>query len=133
MNAEQLTNLLHQGFQVTLGATSSLIEILQNPYKRHENLGKIQSQFHELTQEWAEKGKMTEQEARNFVDTLRSQGWQNTNTDTIITVTPSADAVPTKTPVVSDSESVHEIQALTTQISELREQLKRLRESNTPD
>ncbi|WRH68773.1 MAG: hypothetical protein RSE13_11910 [Planktothrix sp. GU0601_MAG3] len=75
MNAEQLTNLCHQGFQVTLGATSSLIEILQNPDKRNENLGKIQSQFSELAQEWAEKGKTTEQEARNFVDTILSQGF----------------------------------------------------------
>lgn len=57
MDTEQLTDLFHQGFRVTLGATSSLIEILQNPDKRSENLGKIQSQFSELAQEWAEKGK----------------------------------------------------------------------------
>jgi len=130
MNAEHLTDLLHQGFRVTLGATSSLIEILQDPYKRNENLGKIQSQFSELADEWAEKGKMTEQEARNFVDTILSQRHQNVNTDMTTTVTTSP-ATPSTAPVTSDPEPVREIQELTTQIAELRDELKRLRESNS--
>ncbi|BBD56474.1 MULTISPECIES: hypothetical protein [Planktothrix] len=132
MDTEQLTDLFHQGFRVTLGATSSLIEILQNPDKRSENLGKIQSQFSELAQEWAEKGKTTEQEARNFVDTILSQGSQNLNTYTT-TVTTEAEVVTSTILLVSDPETVKEIQELTTQISELREELKCLRESNSSD
>jgi len=132
MDTEQLTDLFHQGFRVTLGATSSLIEILQNPDKRCENLGKIQSQFSELAQEWAEKGKTTEQEARNFVDTILSQGSQNLNTYTT-TVTTEAEVVTSTILLVSDPETVKEIQELTTQISELREELKCLRESNSSD
>ena len=132
MDTEQLTDLFHQGFRVTLGATSSLIEILQNPDKRSENLGKIQSQFSELAQEWAEKGNTTEQEARNFVDTILSQGSQNLNTYTT-TVTTEAEVVTSTILLVSDPETVKEIQELTTQISELREELKCLRESNSSD
>lgn len=132
MNAQQLTDLCHQGFQVTLGATSSLIEILQNPDKRHENLGKIQSQFSELAQEWAEKGKTTEREARNFVDTILSQGSQNFNTDTTA-ITTQAEVVSSTIPLMLDPEPVKEIQELTTQISELREELRRLRDSNASD
>lgn len=131
MNAEHLTGLLHKGFRVTLGATSSLIELLQDPYKRNENLGKIQSQFSELADEWAEKGKMTEQEARNFVDTILSQRQQNVNTDTTAVTTPSPVDSSSRIPVTSDPEPVREIQNLTTQIAELRDELKRLRESNS--
>lgn len=131
MNAEHLTGLLHKGFRVTLGATSSLIEILQDPYKRNENLGKIQSQFSELADEWAEKGKMTEQEARNFVDTILSQRQQSVNTDTTTVTTPSPVDSSSTIPVTSDPEPVREIQDLTTQIAELRDELKRLRESNS--
>lgn len=131
MNAEHLTGLLHKGFHVTLGATSSLIELLQDPYKRNENLGKIQSQFSELTDEWAEKGKMTEQEARNFVDTILSQRQQSVNTDTTTVTTPSPVDSSSTIPVTSDPEPVREIQDLTTQIAELRDELKRLRESNS--
>ena len=131
MNAEHLTGLLHKGFRVTLGATSSLIELLQDPYKRNENLGKIQSQFSELADEWAEKGKMTEQEARNFVDTILSQRQQSVNTDTTAVTTPSPVDSSSTIPVTSDPEPVREIQDLTTQIAELRDELKRLRESNS--
>ncbi|MFM6190083.1 hypothetical protein [Planktothrix sp.] len=131
MNAEHLTGLLHKGFRVTLGATSSLIELLQDPYKRNENLGKIQSQFSELADEWAEKGKMTEQEARNFVDTILSQRQQSVNTDTTTVTTPSPVDSSSTIPVTSDPEPVREIQDLTTQIAELRDELKRLRESNS--
>jgi polyhydroxyalkanoate synthesis regulator phasin len=131
MNAEHLTGLLHKGFRVTLGATSSLIEILQDPYKRNENLGKIQSQFSELADEWAEKGKMTEQEARNFVDTILSQRQQNVNADTTTATTPSTVSSPSTIAVGLEPEPIREIQDLTTQIAELRDELKRLRESNS--
>ncbi len=131
MNAEHLTGLLHKGFRVTLGATSSLIEILQDPYKRNENLGKIQSQLSELADEWAEKGKMTEQEARNFVDTILSQRQQNVNADTTTATTPSTVSSPSTIAVGLEPEPIREIQDLTTQIAELRDELKRLRESNS--
>lgn len=131
MNAEHLTNLLHKGFRVTIGATSSLIEILQDPDKRNENLGKIQSQFSELADEWAEKGKMTEQEARNFVDTILSQRQQNVNADTTTATTPSTVSSPSTIAVGLEPEPIREIQDLTTQIAELRDELKRLRESNS--
>lgn len=127
MNAENLTELLHKGFRVTLGATSSLIEILQDPYKRNENLEKIQSQFSELTNEWAEKGQVTEREARNFVDTILSQQRSSSYSEsTTVTTSPS---VPTTIPITTEPEPVQEIQDLTTQIAELKDELKRLQDS----
>lgn len=65
MNADNLTNLIQQGFHLTLGATASLVETLQDPQKRTENLSQISSELSHLANEWAAKGEMTEQEARN--------------------------------------------------------------------
>lgn len=124
MNAENLTELLHKGFRVTLGATSSLIEILQDPYKRNENLEKIQSTVSELTDEWAERGQITEREARNFVDTILSQQRATSYPEsTTVTTSPSA---PTSISIPTEPEPVQEIQELTTQIAELKDELKRL-------
>ncbi len=68
MNSDNLTQLLQQRFRITLGATASLVETLQDPQKRNQNLSDLRSELNHLTQEWAEKGEVTEQEARNFVD-----------------------------------------------------------------
>lgn len=73
MNSDNLNQLLQQGFRITLGATASLVETLQNPQKQTENLHQLQLELSQLTAEWAVKGEMTEQEARNFVDHLLSQ------------------------------------------------------------
>ena len=128
MNTENLTELIHKGFRVTLSATSSLIEILQDPYKHDQNLEKDKSKFSELTDEWAEKGQVTEREARNFVDTILSQRSSSSYPEsTTVTTSPSV-SVPTSIPIKTDPEPVREIQDLTTQIAELKDELKRLQD-----
>lgn len=127
MNADSLTQMLQKGLHVTLGAASSLVEALQNPQQREENLDKIQSQLNQLAEEWAEKGAVTEQEARNFVDTLLarrqdSQSYSRSSSSGQSTPTPTA---------VADPEPVENIQELTAQIAALREELERLRETES--
>lgn len=130
MNVDNLTKMIHQGFRVTLGATSSLIEILQDPQKRETNLENIRSQLNELAQEWAEKGAITEEEARTFVDTLfsKSESTKSTevNSSTITTPTDSTESGVSS----SQTNEITEIQNLTSQIAKLREELQRLRESD---
>lgn len=127
MNVDNLTQMLQQGFRVTLGATSSLIEILQDPQKREANLENIQFQLNELAQEWAEKGAITEEEARSFVDTLLSNSEQSQSSDIVnSTITTSAESESS----TSSTNEVTEIQDLTTQIANLREELERLRQSD---
>jgi polyhydroxyalkanoate synthesis regulator phasin len=130
MNVDNLTQMLHRGFRVTLGATSSLLEILQDPHKRDENLEKIQSQWSQLSEEWAEKGAVTEEEARSFVDTILSNSGRPAPGDT-----PTSDATPASppAPLVSRPDELGEIQELTAQIATLRAELKRLRESDSSD
>jgi len=128
MNVDNLTQMLHQGFRVTLGATSSLIEILQDPQKRDENLEKIQSQLSQLAEEWAEKGAVTEEEARSFVDTILSNSGRS---ESGATVNSGATPAPPPAPPVSQSGEIGEIQELTDQIATLRAELQRLRESDS--
>ncbi len=129
MNADNLTQILQQGFRVTLGATSSVIEMLQDSQKRSENLEKFQTQWHQLAEEWAEKGEQTEQEARIFVDTLLAK---QSNSGTSTSQTPAtSSAIETTATTVAQPDSVQDIQELTTQISSLREELQRLEDSDS--
>jgi polyhydroxyalkanoate synthesis regulator phasin len=116
MNSETLIQLLQNGFRVTLGATASLIEVVQDPQRRQENLSKLRQEWSELSEEWAAKGESTEQDARNFVDTVLSQRRaQSPYPSTPTTPTPTAPSVQT------------ELQELTAQIATIRAELEKLR------
>ncbi len=148
MNSDTVTQLLQKGFHVTIGATASLVESLQDPQKREQSLSRLRSEFSELTtpslveslqdpnrreqnlirlrleldeltQEWAQKGEMTEREARAFVDTMLTQRGE---TSAPTTITTTATPVPTIAPEVQ-----LELQALTAQLGAIRAELERLR------
>ncbi len=128
MNSDNLTQMLQKGFRVTLGATSFVIETLQDSQKRDENLSKLKSEnFSQLTEEWAQQGEMTEREARNFVDTILAQ--QNTQ-DSAQTGVTSDSPVSTPTEPAPDSDPRPEIQELTAQVAALRAELENLRADN---
>ncbi|MBD1842524.1 hypothetical protein H6F89_03660 [Cyanobacteria bacterium FACHB-63] len=120
MNSDTVVRILQKSFRVTLGATASLVEILQDPQKREANLTKIKAELDQLTREWADKGEMTEQEARSYVDTLMAQRRGEMNSGT--TVTTTATPVPTASPEVQ-----LELQELTAQLAALRAEVERLR------
>lgn len=125
MNSDNFIQLLQKGFHVTLGATTSLIEVLQDPQKRDENFSKLGAEFNELAQIWAEKGEITEQEARNFVDNMLKQNQQNqdassgsySNNDII-----DISATTSETP----GNIKEDLQELTAQIAAMRAELERL-------
>lgn len=117
MNSETLIQLLQNGFRVTLGATASLIEVVQDPQKRSENLSKLRQEWSQLAEEWAVKGESTEQDARNFVDTVLTQRRaQNPYPST-------SPPMPTSTPPSVQTE----LQELTVQIATIRAELEKLR------
>lgn len=123
MNTD-IVQLLQKGFRVSLGATASLIEILQDPQRRGENLAKLRAELGELSEEWAAKGAMTEQEARNFVETILSQQQPpgrptGSSPQSTATVSP-----PTDPDVQLD------LQELTAQIAAIRAELEKLREQD---
>ncbi len=126
MNPDTLFELVHKGFRVTLGATTSLVESLQDSQKREQNLAKLQSNPNQLVEDLAEKGAATEQEARNFVDTLLSQMGNQVGTSPSSgpTPTPSAAASPTVPPEVQTElrELIQQIAAIRTDLEKLRNQ-----------
>jgi polyhydroxyalkanoate synthesis regulator phasin len=73
MNSDNLVQLVQKSFRITLGATTSLVEVLQNPEKRQENFSEMRSKLNERMEDWETKGEVTEQEARKFVDTMWQQ------------------------------------------------------------
>lgn len=128
MNADNPIQVLQTGFRISLGATASLIESLQDSQKREEIISKLtKSEFGQLTQEWAEKGEITEQEARNFVDSLLRQQSNQTPGET-----PGASGTTTETSTPAASPDVQlELQELTAQIAAMRAELERLRNQDS--
>lgn len=124
MNAENFVQLFQKGFRVTLGATASFVEVLQDPEKRHENLSKLNQEWSVLSEEWAQKGEVTEQEARSFVDTLLTNRGANQSATSAPGATVTAPSAPPDVQL--------ELQELTAQIVAMRAELERLRNQDTP-
>ncbi|MCA1993695.1 MAG: hypothetical protein LDL41_16870 [Coleofasciculus sp. S288] len=128
MNSNNLLDFLHAGFQVSLGATTSLIETLQDPLKREETLSQLQLELNQRVREWAEKGEITEQEARRFIEQVLRQ--QSSSSPSPAAGTPSTTA--TTPPTTTTSPNVQlEIEELTTQIAAIRTELEALRNSGS--
>ncbi|MCG9890284.1 MAG: hypothetical protein MH252_04345 [Thermosynechococcaceae cyanobacterium MS004] len=113
MTSENAINLLKKGFHVTLGASSSLVESLQDPVKREENLALLRSNPNEFAEILAEKGAVTEVEARKLVDGVVAQ------------YVPAASSPSTGSASVSTSPSIDP--TLQLEIKELTEELRTLR------
>ncbi len=139
MDTIDLEKLFQKGYYVTLGATSSLLEVIQDPAKREENFRRLGRSFEEITQELAEKGVTTEAEARSYVDKFIAQQVNGTTTNsesagltTVTTTAKPVDENATDSSSEKPDQSVKasmrdEIQALTQQLASLRSQLEQLR------
>jgi polyhydroxyalkanoate synthesis regulator phasin len=73
MNSDTAMDFLKKGFRITLGASTSLVESIQDPLKREENLAQMQSDPNAFAEQLAEKGAVAEVEARRFVDSVVTQ------------------------------------------------------------
>jgi polyhydroxyalkanoate synthesis regulator phasin len=121
-----LIQVLQQSFRITIGVTTSLVETLQNPEKRSETLTELQNQWNQKSQEWSAKGETTEQEARRLVEEWlnRQRNSQTPPTDDSAIATPAESSPPNNVQ--------SQIQDLTQQLTALRAEIERLRESNNP-
>lgn len=130
MNPDQIGQSIQKGMRITLGATASLIEAIQDPQASRDKFSTIGTDFDRLADELAIKGEETEREARTFVDgmmtqmpnlpNLFNQGFSSPGTATVNTVA---------TPVVDSALQV-ELQTLTEQLAEIRQELEQLRDRN---
>lgn len=134
MNSDTLTQLLKKGFRVTLGATATLVEAIQDPQQREASFSRLATELSQLTEEWEIKGATTEQEARNFVDTL----WQQQNTPQSsppprsTSSNPFVAQPPAQTTQPASSEVQEDLRELTAQIAAIRTEIEKLRDQNNP-
>ncbi|MBR8827006.1 MAG: hypothetical protein DSM107014_03710 [Gomphosphaeria aponina SAG 52.96 = DSM 107014] len=118
-----LFTLIQQGFRITVGATASLVETIQDPAKRSATLSQLQTELQQRTTEWAQKGETTEQEARRMIDELLKQQASSTPEGRTTTSVQNYPTATTKT-----STEV-ELKELTAQVVSLRTELEQLRQS----
>lgn len=123
MNSNNLLGLLQTGFRVSLGATADFVETLQDPLKREESFSQLRSELSQRVTEWAQKGEITEQQARQFIDEILRQ--QNNPGRSSATETPS-ERVTTPFPTTAAPNVQLEIEELTAQIAAIRTELETL-------
>ncbi|MFE1745859.1 hypothetical protein [Coleofasciculus sp. H7-2] len=128
MNSNNLLELVQKGFRVTLGATASLVESVQDTQKREQNLELLKSDVNLVVQQLAEKGEITEQEARSFLNSLMAQANDAGSTQSY--GTPSTPATTPVTTVVQPDVQL-ELEELTAQIAAMRTELEKLRDPNS--
>ncbi len=128
MNSNNLLDILQTGFRVSLGATTSLVETLQDPQKREESLSQIRVELSQRVTEWAEKGAVTEQEARRLIEQIWRQPSNPGSSTTTDATRPTSATSPSST--TSPSTQL-EIEELTAQIAAIRTELEKLRDSGS--
>jgi hypothetical protein len=112
MQPNAAMDAFQKGVRVTLGATSALVESIQDPLKREENLAQLRLNPDEFISVLAGKGTDAEIEARRFVTGVVGQ---------YASGGPSTGRRPTSPSV--DTALQLELRALTVQLAELRSQL----------
>ncbi len=120
-----MLEVLQKSFRVTLGATASLVETLQDNQKRDELKIELEEKINEL----AEKGATTEQELRKFVENFKGVSNNSPSSSTPITI----DIDDEDTTPKSSQNSAQEIKDLTDEISSLRAELEELRRNKSND
>ncbi|MBD0268590.1 MAG: hypothetical protein ICV77_09880 [Cyanobacteria bacterium Co-bin8] len=127
MNSDPLTETLQKGFRLTLGATASLIEAIQDPQGSTRKFSEMGTDVNRITEELEAKGAVTEQEARQFVDGMLtqmpnpfSQSSTSTESRTVYTV-----ATP-----ISDPSIQPDLEDLTRQLADIRREIEALKQQN---
>jgi polyhydroxyalkanoate synthesis regulator phasin len=115
MNSDTAMDLLKKGFRITLGASTSLVESIQDPLKREENLALMQSNPNAFADLLAEKGAVAEVEARRVVDSVVTQYSSGSSAST-----PASSSVTTSS---IDPSLERELRDLTAELAQIRSEL----------
>lgn len=117
MNPDTLIQTMQKSFRTSIGAAAYVVDLVQHPEQRDQNLERLKTDLNQLVEEWAIKGEVTEQEARTFVESMMSQPRSSTPPGTSYSTAPAAPP---------DVEA--DLKDLTDQITTLRQELEKLRE-----
>ena len=119
MSDNNVFEFLQQGLRTVVGATAEAIETLQNSEKRSQAISEFNEEWQKKSQEWREKGAVTEAEARKTIEQFFQRQSGNTNNSS-----------PQEIPIDSGDNPYDEIKELTEEIIALRGELEKLNSSN---
>lgn len=125
MTPDTVTASLQKGFRVTLGATATLLEALQDPQTSSQRFSDLGGDVNRLAATLETKGEATEREARQFVDSLLSQ-LPSPFSDGSANPIPTVDTVATP---VSDPTVQNDLAALTQELADIRQAIEDLKAS----
>lgn len=115
MESNIFVDTIKQSFRTAVGATAYLVETLQDDQKRNELLSELNTKWAEKSQEWQEKGALTEQEARRIIENFFQQQANQGQTQQSYSYTRSN----------NDDSYSQDIRDLTQEIISLRNELKK--------
>jgi polyhydroxyalkanoate synthesis regulator phasin len=118
INPEAIFELAQKGFRIGVGASASLIEGLQNPQTYQQNLEKLRTNPTQLLEDLAQKGAITERDARTVVDQLTGNRFNSR---------PASEMTVTTTATTVSPDVQNELQELTAQLVALRSELQALK------
>lgn len=124
MYTDDISQTLQKGFRVTLGATASLIEAIQDPERSNQTFSTLGGDVNRLTEELEVKGEITEREARQFVDSLLSQ---MPNPFINSGATAEGPTVTTVASPVVEASVQNDLEALTQELAAIRKEIEALK------
>ncbi|MEB3290595.1 MAG: hypothetical protein VKI82_11820 [Leptolyngbya sp.] len=125
MTPDTVTTTLQKGLRVTLGATATLIEAIQEPQTSGERFSALGSDVNHIAETLETKGEVAEREARQFVDGLLSQLPSPFTNGASPSPTVDTVATPVATPSVQS-----DLAALTQELAEIRQAIEALKTEN---
>jgi polyhydroxyalkanoate synthesis regulator phasin len=123
MTPDTVTASFQKGFRVTLGATATLLEAIQDPQSSSQRFSDLGGDVNRLAETLETKGEVTEREARQFVDSLLSQ-LPSPFFDGSASSIPTVDTVATP---VSDPTVQNDLAALTQELADIRQAIEDLK------
>jgi polyhydroxyalkanoate synthesis regulator phasin len=114
MENNAIFNVIQQSFRMAVGATASIVETLQDSQKRSQVLSDFSTEWQQKSEEWAQKGTITEQEARKIIEQF-FKGYHSNNKNSYNDIE-----------VKSVDNQSNDIQELTREIIALREEVQKL-------
>jgi polyhydroxyalkanoate synthesis regulator phasin len=118
MNPDTLFQMIQKGFRVGVGATTVAIEGLQNPQVYEQNLQLLQTNPNQLLENLAQKGEVTERDARTMADQFIGDR---------LGTRPASEMTVNTTAVTIGADAQAELQELTQQLAALRQELQELK------
>lgn len=128
-NQNQVLKIVEQSFHISLGAISVATETLQNEQKRAQLVSEISEELNQRAQEWEEKGEATATEARRFIEELINQDSSGESAGSSDSARETGSASSSEETAPSPTDFPSRLQSLTDEVTTLREEIAKFRQS----